>query len=140
MKMWLLGLLSLVFISHGAEVESLAKGTQAWTGAPLGEYYLKNPEVSIKKITIAPGEKLPWHTHPYINAGVLLSGELHVFTQDKSLIMKAGDSLIEVINTPHYGINPGKEAAVIVVFYLAEKGEAVTIIDNHEGHHSKTKF
>jgi hypothetical protein len=53
-----------------------------------------------------------------INAGVLMSGELTVVTADgKTLHLKAGDPIVEVVNTPHCGINEGKVPAEIVVFY-----------------------
>jgi hypothetical protein len=53
-----------------------------------------------------------------INAGVLLSGQLTVVTADeKTLHLKAGDPIVEVVNTSHYGINQGNVPAEIVVFY-----------------------
>ena len=43
-----------------------------------------------------------------INAGVLMSGQLTVETTDGNVLhLKAGDPIIEVVNTLHYGINEG---------------------------------
>ncbi|MDD3344403.1 MAG: cupin domain-containing protein, partial [Sulfurospirillaceae bacterium] len=65
--------------------------------------------------------------HPLINAGVLLAGELTVITDEKkTLHLKAGEALIEVVNKWHYGINEGDVPAVIVVFYAGVKGEALS--------------
>jgi hypothetical protein len=47
-----------------------------------------------------------------------MSGQLTVVTADgKTLHLKAGDPIVEVVKTLHYGINQGKIPAEIVVFY-----------------------
>ncbi|MPY21345.1 cupin domain-containing protein [Shewanella sp. YLB-07] len=114
-----------------ATSKDLIKSTESWDGNKLPAYSLTQPEVTIKEIVIAPGEELPWHQHPVINAGILLSGELMVYTRDgKKKNLKAGDTLIELVNTSHYGKNISSEPAKIVVFYLAEQGDKVTILDH----------
>jgi quercetin dioxygenase-like cupin family protein len=63
-----------------------------------------------------------------INAGVLLKGSLMVVTEEQdTLHMKAGDSIVEVVNKWHYGINEGNEPAEIIVFYAGIKGKPVTV-------------
>ena len=65
-----------------------------------------------------------------INAGILTKGDLTVVTADgKTLQLKAGDSIVEVVNTLHYGFNPGTGPAEIVVFYAGEQGQPVTVRD-----------
>lgn len=104
-------------------VRDLAKDTRSWDGSLLPPYPQGQPEVTIRRITIQPGSRLEWHTHPVINAGVLLSGELTVVTKDgKTLQLKAGDPNIEVVNTLHYGINQGTAPAEIIVFYAGAAG------------------
>lgn len=125
-----IGLLSFAITGQAATSEDLIKTTQSWDGQTLSAYSLAQPEVTIKKITIAPGEKLPWHQHPVINAGMLLSGELTVTTKDNVLELKEGDAIVEVMNTSHYGENTGRKPAEIIVFYLADKGTKVTVLDN----------
>lgn len=127
-------LLALMFVAssgNAATSKDLIKSTESWNGNELPAYALAQPEVTIKEIIIAPGEKLPWHQHPVINAGILLSGELVVQTREgKKLHLKAGDTLIELVNTSHTGQNISNEPAKIVVFYLAEQGEKVTVLDH----------
>lgn len=54
-----------------------------------------------------------------------------VYTRDgKKKNLKAGDTLIELVNTSHYGKNISSEPAKIVVFYLGEKGDKVTVLDH----------
>jgi len=47
-----------------------------------------------------------------------LNGELTVVTEDKrTLHLKAGESIVEVVNKWHYGKNDGNETAEVIVFY-----------------------
>jgi len=109
-------------------VDVLAKTTSSWNGATLPAYLQGQPEVTILKIVIPPKVQLPLHQHPVINAGVLLKGELTVITKDnKTLHLKAGDPIVEVVNTWHYGINEGDEPAEIIVFYAGIQGKPITV-------------
>ena len=56
--------------------EKLTVSTEAWTGQKLPAYPSGQPEISVLKITIPPGQRLPMHKHPVINAAVVLRGEL----------------------------------------------------------------
>ena len=110
------------------ESVELLKTSSSWNGNALPEYPKGEPEVTILKITIPPKTKLPVHEHPVINAGVLLTGELTVVTENrKTLHLKAGDAIAEVVNTWHYGINEGNEPAEIIVFYAGVQGTPITI-------------
>jgi quercetin dioxygenase-like cupin family protein len=69
------------------------------------------------------------HKHPVINAGVLIKGNLTVTTESGRILeLKAGDPIIEVVETWHYGQNKGDQPAEIIVFYAGAKEEPVTII------------
>jgi quercetin dioxygenase-like cupin family protein len=106
----------------------LAKTSSSWDGKALPDYPEGKPEVTILRITIPPKARLPVHKHPVINAGVMLKGELTVVTENKkTLHLKAGDSIVEVVNTWHYGINEGDEPAEIIVFYAGVHGAPITI-------------
>jgi len=114
--------------SGAYKTETLAKSSKAWDGSPLPEYLRGTPEVAVLKITIAPGQQLPMHKHPVINAGVILSGELTVFTEDnKTLHLKPGEALIELVGKWHYGKNEGKVPVEIVVFYASVVGKELAI-------------
>ena len=61
--------------------------------------------------------------------GYLLKGELKVETQKgETLLMKAGESLVELNEQWHRGINVGEEDIEIVVFYLKDKDSPITIL------------
>jgi quercetin dioxygenase-like cupin family protein len=113
---------------NSVKVDTLAKTSFSWDGNVLPSYKKGTPEVTILKITIPPGITLPLHKHPVINAGVLLKGILTVITEDKkTLYLKAGDSIVEVVETWHYGMNEGNEPAEIIVFYAGIKDMPITI-------------
>ena len=138
MKKLLCGIcLILLLTSHslfaldikGLKVDVLVKTSASWDGSTLPNYPKSKPEITILKIVIPPKFKLPLHKHPVINAGVLLKGKLTVVTKDgKTLHLKGGDPIVEVVNKWHYGINEGTEPAVIIVFYAGVHGTPITII------------
>ena len=109
-------------------VKELVRASQSWDGKLLVPYSQGQPEITILRISIPAGARLDTHSHPVINAGVLMSGQLTVKTTDgKVLRLKAGDPIVEVVNTLHYGINEGTVPAEIIVFYAGIVGQAVTV-------------
>jgi quercetin dioxygenase-like cupin family protein len=123
---------SMVRNSQGASVvvKELAKTSQSWNGNSLPAYPPSQPMITILRISIPAGAQLDIHSHPVINAGVLISGELTVLTKDrKTLYLKAGDPIIEVVNTLHYGINQGMVPAEIVVFYAGAVDMPITVVE-----------
>jgi quercetin dioxygenase-like cupin family protein len=132
-------LLASLFLSASAddpaiEIEALIKSTQTWAGDPLPEYPEGQPEITLLRITIPPHAKLPLHYHPVINAGILLEGELTVNVSDGSeKHLKAGDTLVELVNINHFGENTGDVPAVILVFYAGIEGSPITVkVDSKE--------
>ena len=108
--------------------KELVRTSKSWDGKSLVPYPQGQPEITILRISIPAGARLATHSHPVINAGVLVSGQLTVKTTDgKVLRLKPGDPIVEVVNTLHYGINEGTVPAEIVVFYAGIVGQAVTV-------------
>ena len=94
-----------------------------WNKGRLEATTIQNPEVSVVKITLPVGEKLPMHKHPMINVAYMLKGELTVHTESgEQKTFFAGDPIVEVINVWHYGENTGSEPVEMVVTYVGEKG------------------
>ncbi len=110
------------------KVTQILKATQSWDGSPLPPYPSKNPEITIQSYEIASGVKLPMHKHPVINAGVILEGQLTVIAKDgKQLILNAGDSIVELVDQWHYGVNQGPTPVKLIVFYAGEVGVPLVI-------------
>lgn len=113
---------------NAVKVDVLVKTSLSWDGSHLPDYPKGTPEVTILRIKILPGAQLPLHKHPVINAGVLLNGELTVVTEDnRTLHLKAGESIVEVVNKWHSGKNEGNETAEILVFYAGTLDMPITI-------------
>ena len=64
----------------------------------------------------------------------LKEGNLRVISKDNdTLNLKAGEPIIELVNSWHYGENLGTEPAEIIVFYAGIKGTPITVLkeSNH---------
>lgn len=115
--------------SHAVVIE-LVKAKQSWDGATLPSYPEGQPEITILDITVPPGVRLADHFHPVINAGVVLSGQLTVVTEDgKKLHLNTGDPIVEVVNTMHYGMNEGSEPTRLLVFYAGIESAPITTLE-----------
>lgn len=111
-------------------VKELVKSSQSWDGETLPAYPAGQPKVTILRIAIPAGAELDMHKHPVINAGVLISGQLTVLTKSgKTLHLKAGDPIVEVVNTAHFGINQGSTPAEIIVFYAGTVDTPTSVIE-----------
>lgn len=111
-------------------VKELVKTTQSWSGELLPVYPKGQAEITILRISIPAGTRLHTHSHPVINAGVLISGQLTVVTADgRTLHLKAGEPIVEIVNTLHYGINEGTVPAEIIVFYAGAVEMPITVVE-----------
>lgn len=134
----ILPLLLLPFIAlagnHGGiKAEILAQSDSSWDGKKLPAYPTEDPQVTVLKVTIPPHSTLKWHKHPSINAGYMVSGELTVIEEGgQSLRLKAGDALIELVDTWHFGRNDGDIPVEIVVIYVGVKDVPLAIIKEHD--------
>ena len=117
--------------SLGIKVETLAKSTKQWDGDLLPRYPTTQPEVTVLRITIPAGVTLPLHTHPVINAAIIIQGKLQLSLQDGTKhLFKKGDALIEVVNTVHKGKSLGPEDVVVLVVYAGTKDLPTTMLVN----------
>lgn len=111
-------------------IKELVRTTQSWDGVFLPAYPQGQPEITILRITIPAGTRIHTHSHPVINAGVLISGQLTVVTTEgKTLHLRAGDPIVEVVHTQHYGVNEGEGPAEILVFYAGVAGSPSTVVE-----------
>lgn len=111
-------------------VTELVKTSHSWDGKSLPAYPQGQAEITILRISIPAGTRLHTHSHPMINAGVLTSGQLTVVTTDgKTLHLQAGDPIVEVVNTLHYGVNEGTVPAEIIVFYAGIVDQPITVVE-----------
>jgi quercetin dioxygenase-like cupin family protein len=123
----------LPVISHAqdtAKIEKaeLVKASSSWDGSVLPGYGEGQPEVTVLRVTIPPGARLPIHKHPVINVAVVLSGELTVETDEgKTLHVGAGNGFAEVVDRWHYGRNDGDVPVEIVAFYAGTVDTPISV-------------
>lgn len=115
------------------ETVTLIEASESWNGENLPQYPKGKPKITILKITVPPHSKLSIHKHLVINAGVLTKGELTVVDEQNNILqLKAGDALVELVNTCHYGDNQGDVPAEIIVFYAGTEDLPITITENYK--------
>ena len=115
----------------GVQVEELADSTRQWDGQPLPAYPSGQPQVKVLRIHIPAGVVLPWHTHPVINAAVILRGALELNLKDGTTkVFQPGQAIVEVIDTVHTGKAIGSEDVDVVVFYAGVDGMPTTVLQD----------
>ena len=132
MKKYLCLFIALMLVSFGsvaATSETVIQTQTHWNGRAIQPLNIKNPMVTMLRITIPAGEKLVMHKHPILNVGYLTKGELTVRSDNGDvLVLKPGDPIVELVDTWHYGESTGKTDAEIVVTYVGEKDDELSII------------
>lgn len=90
----------------------------------------ENPRVIVSNFEIAPGATLPVHKHPSARYAYVLEGHLRVTNADTgaSKDYKAGDFVIEMIDTWHLGANVGDDTVRLVVIDQVEGDAPNTIL------------
>jgi quercetin dioxygenase-like cupin family protein len=111
-----------------AHSEILLQADSSWNGQPYTQYPKGRPQLTMLKLTIAPHTNLPWHTHPFPNAGYVLSGTLTVHDKisGKTKVFHQGEAFAETVNDIHRG-ETGDEPVVLLVTYSGTPGVPTTI-------------
>ncbi len=114
-----------------ATAQVLLKSDKSWDGGDVF-YPEGDAEITSIKIRLEDGKNTKFHCHPVPTFGYILKGQLQVETkQGKSIIMKPGESLLEVMKTTHQG-TAIHGAIELVVFYAGAKGVPNTIFADDE--------
>ena len=128
MIMFLITILCVTSSAYSAEKETILKTTRTWDNKEYKKLKISRPEVTVLKITIDVGEKLPMHKHDLVNVAYVKKGTLTVVTdKNKEITLHEGESLPELVGKYHYGKNTGKEPVELVVFYIGEKGTPLSV-------------
>ena len=127
-----------LFLSFGILISSVANAANSetviqtdvhWNKQAIKPIHIEHPQITMLRITIHAGEKLAMHKHPILNIGYLTKGELTVRSETGDiLILKPGDPIVELVDIWHYGESTGSEDAEIVVTYVGDKEDSLSII------------
>jgi quercetin dioxygenase-like cupin family protein len=111
-----------------AHREILLQAAQSWNGVPYTKYPAGQPQLTMIKLTIAPHTVLPWHTHPFPNAGYVLSGTLTVHDREsgKTKTYHPGEAFAETVNDVHRG-ESGDEPTVLLITYAGTPGVPTSV-------------
>lgn len=124
-------MISLVFAintAYSAQKETLLQTTSTWDNCAYKKIKIKKPEVTVLKITIGIGEKLPMHKHDLVNIAYVKKGILTVITdKNEQITVKEGECLPEIIGKYHYGKNAGAEPVELIVFYIGQQGTPLSV-------------
>lgn len=91
------------------------------TGAPA--------KVTAAIVTMLPGEETGWHKHDVPMFGLMLDGEITVdYGAAGRRVYRAGEALIEAIDTPHNGRNTGAGNARILAVFMGADGMPNTVM------------
>ena len=89
-----------------------------------------HPDVVVSLATFPPGARLPEHQHPNPHYVYVLEGVLTVVNTDanKTFQAKAGDFVVEMTDTWHYGVNNGTVPVKLLVIDQVPHGAASNVV------------
>ncbi len=118
---------------EGVTATQIKKTTTASNGQKLQYLASEKPEVTVLIVEIPAGGETGWHLHPVPVYAYMLSGAITVETESgEKRDFREGEAIIEVMNTPHNGMNSGTVPAKLVVFYAGEQGSPNTVRIAHK--------
>jgi quercetin dioxygenase-like cupin family protein len=97
------------------DVHPVTRTNTTITGQPI--VVPEKPDVIVSLATFPPGARLPEHQHPHPHYVYVLEGVLTVVNTEtnKTFTVKAGDFVVEMQDTWHYGINKGAVPVKLLV-------------------------
>ena len=106
----------------GFETKPLLKANKTAASEPLKLPDPGKPEITSVIATIQPGGRTALHQHPVITFIYVLDGEFDIHQGDSVLHYKAGDAVIEPIDSLMQNFNPGSGVTRVLVVYVGEEG------------------
>lgn len=110
------------------EVQPVARVNTTIIGQPI--VVPERPDVIVSIATFPPGSRLPEHEHLHPHYVYVLDGVLTVVnTQTNTTFdVKAGDFVVEMQDTWHYGINNGTVPVKLLVIDQVPAGEKSNMV------------
>ena len=123
--------LLFVLLPYGVTAEELLKTQTSWDEGEI--YYPKGKiEITSKLLRIENNQVTQFHCHPVPTLGYILHGSVEVETKNgKKILLKEGESAVEVMRTVHRGraINGPVE---IIVFYAGSTTLPNTVLPEND--------
>ena len=96
----------------------LLQADHSWNGLAYTHYPQGQPQLTMIKLTIPAHTALPWHYHPFPNAGYVLSGELTLEDRQtgKKQTFRTGQSFAESVNDIHRGVSGSTPTTLLLTY------------------------
>ena len=113
--------------SAAVKVTPLLKTSSSWDGKPI-VYPQGRAEVTALVIEIAAGGETGWHEHPVPSFAYVLEGTLEVKLANGAVkVLRAGDTLAEVVSTLHSGRALDGKPVKLFVLYTGAADQKLTV-------------
>jgi quercetin dioxygenase-like cupin family protein len=118
--------------ANQATITTVSKDTTTDAGEPIRYLSTPNPEVTSMILSLPPGGKTDWMTHPVPGYVYVLEGTLTVeFIDGSRVSFKAGQGFLQARTKWHRGINEGKTPMRFLAVFYGEKGTPVLLNPPH---------
>ncbi|MBS4074080.1 cupin domain-containing protein [Ameyamaea chiangmaiensis] len=114
--------------TQSGHADVVLKSDHAWNGTAYQHYPVSAPQLTVLKLTIPPHTALPWHIHPFPNAGYVLAGQLTIEDKatGKQQTFHTGEAFAESVNDPHRGVS-GDQETVVILTYAGTAGAPTSV-------------
>lgn len=113
-------------------ISMVSRDTTTDAGEPIEYLSTPNAEVTSMILTLPPGGKTDWMTHPVPGYIYVLQGELTVeFEDGHHLTFKAGQAFLQARTRWHRGVNLGDRPMRFLAVFFGEKGTPVLLNPPH---------
>ena len=105
-----------VSMASESKFEILAQGSRSWEGS-MFNYPAGDVQITIARVMVSKGEKIPLHYHPAPLAAYVMNGAIEVTTlAGKKKTFYKGEAFIETMGVAHYGIGIEKQTELLVFY------------------------
>src|ERR1700761_8968249 len=109
-------------------ITMVSKDVATDAGEPVRYLSTPNPEVSSMILSLPPGGKTDWMTHPVPGYVYILEGELTVeFVDGTHVTFKAGQGFLQARAKWHRGVNAGQGQMRFLAVFFGEKDTPVIL-------------
>jgi len=109
-------------------ITMVSKDVATDAGEPVRYLSTPNPEVTSMILSLPPGGKTDWMTHPVPGYVYILEGQLTVeFIDGTHVTFKAGQGFLQARAKWHRGVNEGQSQMRFLAVFFGEKDSPVIV-------------
>jgi quercetin dioxygenase-like cupin family protein len=119
--------------TNQATITMVSTDTTTDAGEPIRYLSTPNPEVTAMTLSLPPGGKTDWMTHPVPGYVYVLEGALTVeFTDGSHITFKAGQGFMQARTKWHRGVNEGNTTMRFLAVFFGEKSTPTILNPPHK--------